>query len=239
MDKTYDFQAGEVLLVNKPLHWTSFDVVNKLRYEMKQKLGIKKIKVGHAGTLDPLADGLLIICTGKKTKEIESFMGLEKKYSGTITLGSTTPSYDLETEIDQEFPLDDLSENAIISEVENMVGSYAQYPPIFSAKKIKGKKAYDLARAGKEVKLEPKLVTIHSFDIPQIDLPQVHFEITCSKGTYIRSIAHDLGKRLNNGGHLSALRRESIGTYDLKNANSVTEWIEIIQSSDMNNNPSI
>ncbi len=239
MDKTYDFQAGEVLLVNKPLHWTSFDVVNKLRYEMKQKLGIKKIKVGHAGTLDPLADGLLIICTGKKTKEIESFMGLEKKYSGTITLGSTTPSYDLETEIDQEFPLDDLSEKAIISEVENMVGSYAQYPPIFSAKKVKGKKAYDLARAGKEVKLEPKLVTIHSFDIPQIDLPQVHFEITCSKGTYIRSIAHDLGKRLNNGGHLSALRRESIGTYDLKNANSVTEWIEIIQSSDMNNNPSI
>ncbi len=239
MDKTYDFQAGEVLLVNKPLHWTSFDVVNKLRYEMKQKLGIKKIKVGHAGTLDPLADGLLILCTGKKTKEIESFMGLEKKYSGTITLGSTTPSYDLETEIDQKFPLEGLSEKDIISEVESMVGSYAQYPPIFSAKKVKGKKAYDLARAGKEVKLEPKLITIHSFDIPKIDLPEVHFEITCSKGTYIRSIAHDLGKRLNNGGHLSALRRESIGTYDLKNANSVTEWIEIIQSSDMNNNPSI
>lgn len=239
MDKTYDFQAGEVILVNKPLHWTSFDVVNKLRYEMKQKLGIKKIKVGHAGTLDPLADGLLILCTGKKTKEIESFMGLEKKYSGTITLGSTTPSYDLETEIDNTFPLDALTEKKVINQVEKMVGSYAQQPPIFSAKKVKGKKAYDLARAGKEVKLEPKEITIHSFDLPKVELPLVHFEITCSKGTYIRSIAYDLGKRLNNGGHLSSLRREKIGLYDLKDAHSVNEWIEIIQASDMNNNPSI
>lgn len=239
MDRTYDFQAGEVLLVHKPLHWTSFDVVNKLRYEMKQKLGIKKIKVGHAGTLDPLADGLLILCTGKKTKEIESFMGLEKNYTGTITLGSTTPSYDLETEIDNTFPIENISKQAVQAEVEKMVGTYAQYPPIFSAKKVKGKKAYDLARAGKEVILEPKNITIHSFDLTEIDLPLVRFNITCSKGTYIRSIAHDLGKQLNNGGHLSALRREKIGTYDLKNAHTVTEWIEIIQASDMNNNPSI
>jgi tRNA pseudouridine55 synthase len=219
MDRSYDFQAGEVILVHKPLHWTSFDVVNKLRYEMKQKLGIKKIKVGHAGTLDPLADGLLILCTGKKTKEIES--------------------YDLETEIDNTFPLENISEAAVTAEVEKMVGSYAQYPPIFSAKKVKGKKAYDLARAGEEVVLQPKTITIHSFEITEINLPLVHFNITCSKGTYIRSIAHDLGASLNNGGHLSALRREKIGTYDLKNAHTVTEWIEIIQAADMNNNPSI
>ncbi len=237
--KTLDFQAGEVILVNKPLHWTSFDVVNKLRYELKQKLGIKKIKVGHAGTLDPLADGLLILCTGKKTKEIESFMGLEKKYSGTITLGSTTPSYDLETEIDHTFPLDKVTENQVKAEVEKMVGTFAQQPPIFSAKKVKGKKAYDLARAGKEVKLEPKVITIHSFELSKIELPLVHFEITCSKGTYIRSIASDLGKSLGNGGYLSALRREKIGPYHLKDAHSVKEWVEIIQTSDMNNNPSI
>jgi tRNA pseudouridine55 synthase len=237
--KALDFQAGEVMLVNKPLHWTSFDVVNKLRYELKQKLGIKKIKVGHAGTLDPLADGLLILCTGKKTKEIESFMGLEKKYSGTITLGSTTPSYDLETEINNTFPLDKITEDQVKTEVKKMVGTFAQQPPIFSAKKVKGKKAYDLARAGKEVKLEPKIITIHSFELPQIELPLVHFEITCSKGTYIRSIAHDLGKNLDNGGHLSALRREKIGSFDLKDAHSVAEWVEIIQASDMNNNPSI
>ncbi|MFT5820582.1 MAG: tRNA pseudouridine55 synthase [Crocinitomix sp.] len=239
MDRTYDFQAGEVLLVHKPLHWTSFDVVNKLRYEMKQKLGIKKIKVGHAGTLDPLADGLLILCTGKKTKEIESFMGLEKNYTGTITLGATTPSYDLETEIDNTFTLENITEQAIQTEVQKMIGVYAQYPPIFSAKKVKGQKAYDLARAGKEVILEPKEITIHSFDLTEIKLPLVHFDITCSKGTYIRSIAFDLGKQLNNGGHLSSLRREKIGTYDLKNAHTVTEWIDIIQASDMNNNTSI
>lgn len=229
--QSLNFQAGEVLLVHKPLHWTSFDVVNKLRYELKQKLGIKKIKVGHAGTLDPLADGLLIICTGKKTKSIEGFMGLEKKYSGTITFGATTPSYDLETEIDQTFPLDTISPEKIETEAKNMVGTYAQQPPIFSAKKIKGKKAYDLARAGKEVKLEPKIVTISAFDWSNIDLPDAQFEITCSKGTYIRSIAHDIGERLENGAHLSSLRRESIGQYELKNAKSVTEWIDIIQNN--------
>ena len=237
--KSLNFQAGEVLLVNKPLNWTSFDVVNKLRYEMKQKLGIKKIKVGHAGTLDPLADGLLIICTGKKTKEIESFMGLEKTYSGTITLGGTTPSYDLETEIDQSFPLDTITPEQIEEQAKGMVGTYAQHPPIFSAKKVKGKKAYDLARAGEEVKLEPKMVTISQFDLTEIDLPKIHFEITCSKGTYIRSIAHDIGLRLNNGGHLSSLRRDKIGNYSLLDAKNVDEWIEIIKDSDMNNNPVI
>jgi tRNA pseudouridine55 synthase len=231
MDKALDFKAGEVLLVNKPLHWTSFDVVNKLRYHIKQKLGVKKIKVGHAGTLDPLADGLLIICTGKKTKTINDFMGLPKTYTGTITLGATTPSYDLETEIDQTFPLNELTPDEIKTTVESMVGDYDQYPPIFSAKKVKGKKAYDLARAGKEVALKPKNITIHAFEITGIELPEVHFRIACSKGTYIRSIAHDLGKLLDNGGHLTALRREAIGEFELTSAKTVDEWLSIIQAS--------
>lgn len=234
-----NFQEGEIILVNKPLHWTSFDVVNKLRYQIKRKLGVKKIKVGHAGTLDPLADGLLIICTGKKTKEIESFMGLEKKYSGTITLGATTPSYDLETEIDATFPLNDLTSDQITSEAKKMIGYYDQYPPIFSAKKIQGQKAYDLARAGEEVKLQPKKIHISQFDLPKIEMPHVHFEITCSKGTYIRSIAHDLGERLNNGGHLTKLRRETIGSFNLTDAKSVDEWIAIINGTDLNNIPVI
>lgn len=239
MDKSFDFKAGEVLLVNKPLNWTSFDVVNKIRYHLKQKLSIKKIKVGHAGTLDPLADGLLIICTGKKTKEIESFMGLEKTYSGTITLGATTPSYDLETEIDQTFDLSTITIENVQQEAAGMVGEYDQYPPIFSAKKVKGKRAYDLARAGKEVELKPKRIEIKQFDLTQIELPLVNFEITCSKGTYIRSIAHDLGKHLNNGGHLSVLRREKIGSFDLKDAKTVEEWLDIIDNLDMDNNPVI
>ncbi len=236
MEKQYDFKAGEILLVNKPLHWTSFDVVNKLRYEMKQQLGIKKIKVGHAGTLDPLADGLLILCTGKKTKEIESFMGLEKSYSGTITLGGTTPSYDLETEIDTTFPIGDLTDQAIENAAKEMTGEYDQYPPIFSAKKVKGKKAYDLARAGEKVELKPKRIEIAEFTLTKVDIPAVDFYIRCSKGTYIRSIAHDLGAKLANGAHLSALRREAIGDYKLSNAKSVDEWIEIIRQSDGYNN---
>ena len=207
MSKVYDFLAGEVLLVNKPLNWTSFDVVNKLRYQLKIRLGIKKIKVGHAGTLDPLADGLLIICTGKKTKSIESFMGLEKGYSGEITLGATTPSYDLETEINETFGTDELSPEQVIATAQSMVGEYDQYPPIFSAKKVQGKKAYDLARAGEEVILKPKRVTISAFKVSNVQIPTLDFHIRCSKGTYIRSIAHDLGKKLNNGGHLTGLRK--------------------------------
>ena len=232
-----DFQLGELLLVNKPLNWTSFDVVNKLRYEIKNQLGVKKIKVGHAGTLDPLADGLLIICTGKKTKEIDSFMGLPKTYSGTITLGATTPSYDLETEIDQHFPLDELLEEQISEAAKGMIGFNDQHPPIFSAKKIKGQKAYDLARAGEEVKLEPKRIEIIDFQIKSIEMPNIHFEITCSKGTYIRSIAHDLGQKLHNGGHLTALRREKIGQLSLKDAKEIDEWITVIRSSDPHKNP--
>lgn len=233
-DKTaFDFKSGEVLLVNKPLNWTSFDVVNKIRYHIKHRLGVKKIKVGHAGTLDPLADGLLILCTGKKTKTINDLMGLKKVYSGEITLGSTTPSYDLETEIDQTYPTDHLTEDKIKDAARLMIGDYNQYPPIFSAKKVNGKKAYDLARAGQEVELKPKLINISQFDITAIEGLKVKFVISCSKGTYIRSIAHDLGKSLDSGGHLTALRRDEIGEFSLKNALNIEQWIEKIDNSEL------
>ena len=227
--RKYDFKAGEVLLVNKPLLWTSFDVVNKLRYHIKHKLGVKKIKVGHAGTLDPLADGLLIICTGKKTKTIPDLMGLEKEYSGIIRLGGTTPSYDLETSIDQTFKTNHITPELITATAQEMTGTQEQQPPIFSAKKVKGKKAYDLARKGEEVKLKPKKVSIHSFDIEKVENQDVYFRIRCSKGTYIRSVAHDFGKKLDSGAHLAALRRTAIGAFHLNNAKSVDEWIEIIE----------
>ena len=229
----FDYKGGEILLVDKPLHWTSFDVVNKIRYTIKHKIGVKKIKVGHAGTLDPLADGLLILCTGKKTKTINDLMGLEKVYSGEITLGATTPSYDLETEIDQTYPTEHLTNEKITAAAQTMVGEYNQYPPIFSAKKVNGKKAYDLARAGKEVELKPKLITISQFDITSIVDNKVQFMISCSKGTYIRSIAHDLGNMLNSGGHLTSLRREKIGDFEVKDALNVEEWITKIQDSDV------
>lgn len=229
----FDFKEGEILLVNKPLNWTSFDVVNKLRYSIKHKLGVKKIKVGHAGTLDPLADGLLILCSGRKTKTIETLMGLEKVYSGEITLGATTPSYDLETEIDKTYPTEHFTIQLIQEEVEKMIGEYDQYPPIFSAKKVNGKKAYDLARKGIEVKLQPKRITISKFEIIDFKDNKLEFLIKCSKGTYIRSIAHDLGQNLNSGGHLTSLRREEIGVYSLKNSFTVDEWIAKIENSEV------
>ena len=228
--RIYDFKGGEVLLVNKPLDWTSFDVVNKLRYTIKHKIKVKKIKVGHAGTLDPLADGLLIICTGKKTKTIESLMGMEKTYSGIIRLGATTPSYDLETEIDQTFSTEHIAEDLILKSAKEMEGVQDQYPPIFSAKKIDGKKAYELARKGANVELKSKKIEISQFEITKIDQNDIHFLIRCSKGTYIRSIAHDFGKALKSGAHLASLRRESIGEFELKNAKSVNEWMEEIKN---------
>lgn len=208
-----EFQAGQVLLIDKPLDWTSFQVVNKIRWNIRKEHKIKKIKVGHAGTLDPLATGLLIICTGKKTKEIESYQAQEKEYSGTIVVGSTTPSFDLETEIDQTFPTEHISEADLKSVVEKLTGEITQYPPIYSAVKIDGKRAYESARKGTEIKMNPRLVTISKFEIDTKDFPKVHFVISCSKGTYIRTIASDFGKLLNNGAHLSALRRERIGDF--------------------------
>jgi len=232
MKKIYNYKVGEILLVDKPLTWSSFQVVNKLRWKIKNKIGIKNIKVGHAGTLDPLATGLLILCTGKKTKTIDTFMGLEKTYSGTITLGATRPSYDMESEIDATFPTEHITDDLIKSTANGMIGDYDQMPPIFSAKKVNGKRAYAYARAGEEVILQTKLINISKFEIIKIEGLNIDFIISCSKGTYIRSIAHDFGKLVNSGGYLSALRREKIGEYDVNNAMTVEEWLEVIESSE-------
>jgi len=218
-DKPFDeltleeFQSGQVLLVDKPLDWTSFQVVNKVRWNIRKDHKVKKIKVGHAGTLDPLATGLLIICTGKKTKEIDSFQGQEKEYTGTFVLGATTPSFDLETEIDQTFPVNHITKENLQNTVEQLTGEITQYPPIFSAVKIDGKRAYESARKGEEVKTNPRIVTISKFEIDSSNFPAISFTIVCSKGTYIRTIAADFGKLLNNGAHLSSLRRERIGDF--------------------------
>ncbi len=210
-----ELKAGTVFLVDKPLEWTSFQVVNKLRWVIRKTHNIKKIKVGHAGTLDPLATGLLIICAGKKTKEIELYQGKEKEYTGTITLGATTPSFDLETEFDQVFSTDEITEQQINQAVDLLTGEIEQYPPIFSAVKIDGKRAYERARKGEDVKVKPRRVTIAKFEVNTSEFPIIHFTIVCSKGTYIRSMASDFGKLLNNGAHLSALRRERIGEFSL------------------------
>jgi tRNA pseudouridine55 synthase len=225
-----NFQEGLTILVDKPLHWTSFDVVNKLRWNIKQRLGVKKIKVGHAGTLDPLATGLLIICIGKNTKLIDQIMADEKTYTGTILIGKTTPSYDLETEYDQTFETAHITPE-LIEEVRNsFLGIQQQTPPIFSAKQIDGQRAYDLARAGKTVELKSNTVEIKSFSLDISRFPEIDFEVTCSKGTYIRSIAHDFGQRMNSGGTLIALRRTASGANHIQNSKTVDEWIAIIRN---------
>jgi tRNA pseudouridine55 synthase len=197
-----DFKNGQVLLIDKPLEWTSFQVVNKLRWHIRKQYNIKKIKVGHAGTLDPLATGLLIICTGKQTKSIEKYQGQIKEYTGTFTLGATTPSYDLETEIDQTFSTKHLTDTLIQEATQNFIGKIAQKPPIFSAIKKDGKRLYELARAGKTTEIKAREVEITTFEITAIDLPKVDFRVVCSKGTYIRSLAHDFGAFLQSGAHL-------------------------------------
>ena len=216
-----DYQTGQVFLIDKPLGWTSFQVVNKVRWLIRQEFDIKKIKVGHAGTLDPLASGLLILCTGKFTKQIQSYQAQHKEYTGTITLGGTTPSYDLETDIDQKFATTGITKEAINKAREQFVGDIMQQPPIFSALKKEGKRLYEYARAGETVEIPKRPVHISAFEITRVDLPDVHFRVACSKGTYIRSLAHDFGKALNNGGHLSALRRTKIGEFDVKNAQTL------------------
>lgn len=221
-----DLISGQVLLIDKPLEWTSFQVVNKLRWYIKQKFGIKKIKVGHAGTLDPLATGLLIICTGKFTKKIDQYQGQIKEYTGEITLGATTPSYDLETEIDATFPTDQISAEIIRHTTEEFTGEIEQVPPIFSALKKDGKRLYELARAGKTIEIKPRTVYIKEFEIVSIALPKIYFRVVCSKGTYIRSLAHDFGKALDSGAHLSKLRRTKIGEFSVENALEPFSFIE-------------
>lgn len=227
------FSEGCTILVDKPYTWTSFDVVNKIRWNLKQRLGVKKIKVGHAGTLDPLATGLLIICVGKHTKLIDQIMGGEKTYTGTILLGKTTPSYDLETEYNEDFPTEHITAEMIEEVRKTFLGEQQQIPPIFSAKQVDGKRAYDLARAGKEIVLKSNTVHISDFKISMDRFPEIDFEISCSKGTYIRSIAYDFGKALNSGGVLTALRRTKSGDLTIENSKSVDEWIaEIRNESD-------
>ncbi len=222
---------GFTLLVNKPLEWTSFDVVNKLRYAAKHITGRKKIKVGHAGTLDPLASGLMIICVGKHTKSIESYMGLDKQYTGTFKLGATTPSYDLETEVDAAYDLPANDPEELQSVARQFVGTIEQVPPAFSAKKIDGKKAYELARKGKEVNMKSAQIRIERFDLDCTNFPEIAFTLDCSKGTYVRSLAHDFGKAVGSGAHLTRLKRTKIGDMLLENAYGIDEAREAIQEA--------
>lgn len=228
-----NFQEGVTILVDKPLGWTSFDVVNKIRWNLKQVLKVKNIKVGHAGTLDPLASGLLILCIGKHTKRIDELMGGVKTYTGTILLGKTTPSYDLETAFNEEFPTHHITAEQMEEARTNFLGVIQQVPPIFSAKQVDGKRAYDLARAGKEVELKANTVEISDFQINTDRFPEIDFSITCSKGTYIRSIANDFGKAVGSGGTLIALRRTSSGDLSIENARSVDDWISFIRNTEV------
>jgi len=242
------FQTGQIILIDKPLTWTSFDVVNKVRWLIKNELKVKKIKVGHAGTLDPLATGLLILCSGKFTKKIDELQSQEKEYTGIITLGATTPCFDLEKEVDAEFPTEHITEELIKETALSFIGEQEQVAPIHSAKKIDGKRAYEYAREGEEVIIKSNQITIKQFDIEFCDCPEIVFEadskinqskpyqkgkhvkfrIVCTKGTYIRSIARDFGERLNSGGHLSLLRRTRIGDYHINDAVSLANIEEFI-----------
>lgn len=213
-----DFKSGQILLVDKPLEWSSFQAVSKIRWVIRKAFKLKKIKVGHAGTLDPLATGLLVICTGKFTKRLSEFQGQVKEYTGEITLGSTTPSYDLETEVDNTYPTEHITERLIQETLPQFIGEIEQYPPVFSALKKDGKRLYEYARNNEEVEIKPRQIQIDEFEITNINLPKLEFRVVCSKGTYIRSLAHDFGKALNSGAHLSALRRTKIGDFSVNDA---------------------
>lgn len=221
-----NFKNGKVLLIDKPLEWTSFQVVNKLRWHIKQRFKLKKIKVGHAGTLDPLATGLLILCTGNETKNIDSYQAQIKEYTGIFTLGGTTPSYDLETSIDKRFEISHITPTLIEETTKQFIGTIQQKPPIFSAIKQEGKRLYDLARKGETAEIKSREITISEFEITKIEMPNIHFRVVCSKGTYIRSLAFDFGKALKSGAHLSALRRTKIGDFSVGNAFSIEGFIE-------------
>ncbi|MEZ4854742.1 tRNA pseudouridine(55) synthase TruB [Flavobacterium sp.] len=220
-----DFTNGQIILIDKPLTWSSFQAVNKLKFVLKRKYNLsKKFKIGHAGTLDPLATGLLIICTGKFTKKINEIQAQTKEYTGTIKLGETTPSYDLETEVDATFPTEHITEQLIADTLAQFTGEILQKPPVFSAIKKDGKRLYEHARAGETVEIEARKTTIYEFEITRIALPEVDFKVSCSKGTYIRSLAHDFGKALQSGGHLTVLRRTKIGDYSVEKAISPLDF---------------
>ncbi len=225
----FDFVKGEVILIDKPYDWTSFDVVNKIRCLIKYNLGIKKIKMGHAGTLDPLATGLLILCSGNFTKKIDEYQAKEKEYTGILTIGATRPSSDMETEIDKTFDINEVREEDIIAVAKTFMGDIEQTPPLFSAKKIGGERAYEFARKGIDMQMEAKDVSITEFEITHISLPEISFRVVCSKGTYIRSLARDFGEKLNNGAYLSQLCRTRIGEFSLNQAFSMEKIEELIK----------
>ncbi len=227
-----NFYTGEILLVNKPLGWTSFQAVNKLKYGLKRHPSMfidnkfVHLKIGHAGTLDPLATGLLIVCTGKKTKEIQKFQDLSKEYTGTFFIGATTPCYDLEKPVDKVYPTEHITQELVKEAVITFIGRQEQVPPIFSAVMVNGKRSYELARKGEEVELKAKPIEIYEFEITRLQLPELDFRIVCSKGTYIRSIARDLGLALNSGAHLTKLCRTKIGEFSLENASEPEALIQ-------------
>lgn len=227
-----DYLNGQILLIDKPLKWSSFQAVNKLKYILKRKYNLpKKFKIGHAGTLDPLATGLLIVCTGKFTKRITDIQAQAKEYTGTITVGATTPSYDLETEVDATFPTENITSELVQETVKQFLGEIDQKPPVFSAIKKDGKRLYEHARAGEEVEIAFRKTTIHEFEITRIALPEIDFRVKCSKGTYIRSLAFDFGKALNSGAHLSVLRRTKIGDFSVENGIKPEEFEQQLNHS--------
>lgn len=229
-----DYIEGHTLLINKPLRWTSFDVVKKIRNTLRTALNIKKIKVGHAGTLDPLADGLLIVCTGKFTKRINEFQAQEKEYTAEFTLGATTPSFDLETEVNETFDYNHITEDMLKTTAESLTGNIMQTPPIYSAIKQDGKRLYEHARKGEDVKIKERMVHVSKFEIIKVEMPKVYVRIVCSKGTYIRSLVQTFGKNLNSGAHLSQLTRTRIGKFELSQAIDIQEFID---SFSLTNNP--
>jgi tRNA pseudouridine55 synthase len=233
-EKVTNFEEGEVLLFDKPLYWTSFDLVNKVRTMIRNTLGIKKIKVGHAGTLDPLASGLMIICTGRATKKINEFCNLDKEYIATIHLGATTPSFDLETETDKYYATDHITEAGVNEVLVGFLGEQKQLPPMYSAKLISGKRAYEFARKGIHKELEPVTVFFREIELLSYGITEIKIRMVCSKGTYIRSFARDFGQALNSGGYLSALERTAIGSFHVSKAFSIEKFGEYIEQMQHN-----
>ncbi|MEN8203460.1 MAG: tRNA pseudouridine(55) synthase TruB [Bacteroidota bacterium] len=227
--KADTYLEGAVLFIDKPLTWTSFDVVNKIRKSLRYHLGIKKIKVGHAGTLDPLATGLVIICTGRATKQIIQYQDLDKVYEAQLRLGATTPSFDLETEVDHTYPWEHITPEMIDEGIDSLKGKQEQLPPLFSAKSVDGKRAYEMARKGKTLELKPQMIVINQLKLLEKHMPDLSLLVECSKGTYIRALARDLGEKLGSGAHLTGLRRTRIGPYQVENAISIENFIKNIE----------
>lgn len=230
-----NFLDGEILCFDKPLEWTSFDLVNKVRYMIKRKLGVKKFKIGHAGTLDPLATGVLIVCTGKATKRIEEFQYQTKEYVATLRLGATTPSFDLEQEIDAEYPTEHITREMVEETLKSFIGEIQQIPPVYSAVKVNGKRAYDYARKGNEVELKPKLLVIDEIELLDCQLPCITIRVVCSKGTYIRALARDIGIALKSGAHLTSLRRTRVGEFRVENCISLEQFQNIVNEQEQIN----